>query len=137
MSSLVHRLSNQHDALRRIAGAMEEELARRNGAGVQDLLSQFTRVLRAHLDLEDKHLYPRFAARGDDDTGRIAGTFAKNMAFVSAALKAFLDRYEGGELDLDDFAVNWPIVLRMLTERMENEEATLYPLANADPPGLD
>lgn len=134
MENLVETLHAQHRAIGELADAITGHLQRGDVVAVQAALRQLSTAVLAHLELEDAQLYPALekAARETKQpvAGRVALTYVKNMEGVSAALRAFLEHYaaQGANVVLDELRRDWDLVARMLLDRIESEEAQLYPL---------
>lgn len=120
---LIDTLSAQHEAIRVIAAAIDVGLAGSDVGRVRVELQRLTLALRAHLHVEDAQLYPALAAAASrtrhEIPARIAITYERNMEHVSAALKAFLERYATGDHELDDLRRDWQLVSRMLIQRQK------------------
>lgn len=136
MEKLVERLHAQHRAIGEIAADISRYLATGDVVAASAALRHLRTAVVAHLELEDAQLYPALekAARETNAPvpARVALTYVKNMEGVSAALRAFFDHYaaKDGEEDvaLDELRRDWDLVARMLLDRIESEEAQLYPL---------
>lgn len=130
----ISQLRQQHEDISRTAGQLARAIATQNGPqGVGAIRWQLARQLIAHLALEDRILYPSLHRDGSsqvratalmlqEDTGALAEQFSRYMA-------AWSD---------DRVAREWPafcgatrLILQTLTERVDREERTLYPLAEA------
>lgn len=132
MDKLIETLEGQHHAIRAFVTAVDRHLAAGDGAQARSELARLKVALLAHLDIEDAQLYPALTKAAAetrlDVPMRIAATYEKNMEGVSAAVRAFLDRYAERESKIDELRRDWRLVARMLVERMESEEEQLYPL---------
>lgn len=132
LQSLIQTLTLQHQEIAKLAGQLDAAVVAGDTTGLQDLMVRLKRALLAHLELEDARLYPALVQAANKTKAeipiKIAETFAKNMQGVTAALKAFLDKYVVGEIDVADFRRDWLLVHRLLDDRIESEERHLYPL---------
>jgi hypothetical protein len=128
---LIETLKKQHMELARLAGQMDIMLERGDEAGARGVLSSLGQVLRAHLALEDKEIYPgliRAAQESKDDRMlETAKVFASNMQRITDSLRDFLTRHETS-FHLDRFQAGWRTLSIVLATRIESEEKTLYPL---------
>ena len=129
---LIPTLHAQHAEIARISQRVTETLDRGDPAAVCLALDALGVALRAHLAIEDARLYPALTRAAEQTQlevpARIARTYEHNMQTISVALKAFLDRY-ARTFNLDDFRRDWTLVSQLLADRIESEEATLYPLS--------
>lgn len=132
MTDIIETLTLQHQEIARLEAQVDDAAAAGDTAKLRDLLTRLRRMLLAHLEVEDDRLYPGLIAAaqktGAEIPIKIADTFAKNMQGVTIALKAFLDKYVISDLALADFRRDWPLVRRLLQDRIESEERHLYPL---------
>lgn len=131
MPDLIATLHVQHEEIRRLAAMVSDASASGDVASLRSGLDALATALRAHLAIEDGQLYPALTEAAErthlEMPAKIARTYATNMKTISVALKAFLDKYTRG-LDLTDFRRDWVLVAQLLSDRIESEEATLYPL---------
>lgn len=131
MPDLIATLHVQHLEIRRLATQVSDASASGDVATLRSGLDALGTALLAHLAIEDAQLYPALTEAAErtklEMPAKIARTYAMNMETISVALRAFLDRYSRG-LDLVDFRRDWVLVAQLLTDRIESEEATLYPL---------
>ena len=127
----IDTLKIQHGELRSHLARISGLVARGEVASLRTALAALKSVLLVHLELEDGTLYPAMARMtgGMKKTVQVttAETYRLHMEGVSEALVAFLRRYDA-DFALADFAVDWPLVAKMLLDRMESEEETLYPM---------
>jgi hypothetical protein len=128
---LIATLKQQHQELVRLVGEMNAVLERGDEAAVFALLSSLSQVLRAHLTLEDREIYPALVraaeASGDAKMLDTARLFADNMQRITESLKDFLARHETS-FHLERFRTGWSTLSGVLAKRIESEETTLYPL---------
>jgi regulator of sigma D len=128
---LIATLKQQHQELVRLVGEMNAVLARGDEGAVFAVLSSLSQVLRAHLLLEDREIYPALVkaaeASGDAKMLETAKLFADNMQRITESLKDFLARHETS-FHLERFRTGWSTLSGVLAKRIESEETTLYPL---------
>lgn len=128
---LIATLKQQHQELVRLVGQMNAVLERGDEAAVFAVLASLSQVLRAHLALEDREVYPALVraaeASGDAKMLETARLFADNMQRITESLKEFLARHETS-FHLDRFRTGWGTLSGVLAKRIESEETTLYPL---------
>ncbi|WP_224248406.1 hemerythrin domain-containing protein [Hyalangium gracile] len=128
---LIDTLRKQHQELIRLAGQMDDMLARGDEAGARGVLASLSQVLRAHLSLEDQEIYPGLirAAQVSQDERMLetARTFASNMQRITESLRDFVSRHEAS-FHLERFRAGWGALSTVLASRIASEEKTLYPL---------
>jgi hemerythrin-like domain-containing protein len=128
---LIATLKQQHQELVRLVGEMNAVLERGDEGAVFAVLSSLGQVLRAHLVLEDREIYPALIraaeASGDAKMLETSRLFADNMQRITESLKDFLARHETS-FHLDRFRTGWATLSGVLAKRIESEETTLYPL---------
>ena len=128
---LIATLKQQHQELVRLVGEMNAVLERGDEGAVFAVLASLSQVLRAHLALEDREIYPALVkaaeASGDAKMLETAKLFADNMQRITESLKDFLARHETS-FHLDRFRTGWSTLSGVLAKRIESEETTLYPL---------
>lgn len=125
MSKLIDELKKQHtviaDTLNKIQslGITTEE-------GQKTLLAA-KKGLLAHLDKEDKELYPVLhkAAESDASLKQTLDTYAKDMDEISKAALGFFEKYSTGGSGME-FAKDFGRLLGTLSNRIRKEESTLY-----------
>ena len=131
MQKLIETLHVQHEAIRRVVAQVAEAVEHGDMPGVCAAIDALASALLAHLAIEDAHLYPALTKAAEDTQlevpARIARTYEHNMVTISVALKAFLEKYSHAFV-MDDFRRDWVLVSQLLSDRIESEEATLYPL---------
>ncbi|MDT8317125.1 MAG: hemerythrin domain-containing protein [bacterium] len=125
MSDLIDRLKKEHRIL-------VEALDSMTGLGVtskdgQAKLYSAKEALLAHLNLEDKELYPvlRKAAESDDAVRRTLDVFAKDMEEISKTALSFFAKYSEGGESLE-FAKELGRLVGALKNRIGREEDVLY-----------
>ncbi|HUS33480.1 MAG TPA: hemerythrin domain-containing protein [Kofleriaceae bacterium] len=128
---LIETLHVQHDEIKRLAAQVA---AAADGGDIRAVCTGVDALgvaLLAHLALEDAHLYPALTTAAErtqlEVPARIARTYEHNMATISVALKAFIEKYSR-DFSMADFRRDWVLVSQLLGDRIESEEATLYPL---------
>ncbi len=98
------------------------------------LLAKMAGVVNVHLAAEDKSLYPRMIASPDPVTAETARRFQARMGDLSQTFTAYVARWSTAQPILVDpagFRKETTSVMGALTRRIEQEDATLYPLADA------
>ena len=131
MPTLIETLQVQHDEIMRIIERLSAALKRADLSGVCTELDALGSALKAHLAIEDAQLYPALTLAAEQTQlevpTKIARTYEHNMSTISVALTAFLEKYSHA-FSLENFGRDWVLVSQLLRDRIESEEATLYPL---------
>lgn len=132
MPTLVETLTTQHRAVIELVRQLDEALTAGNRSTLADLLGKLRTGVLAHLELEDRELYPSLIAAaeaaGRTDQAALARSFSDNMLRISDGLKAFLGRHSGPTLDLEALRREWKDVAAILSQRIQSEESVLYPM---------
>ena len=98
------------------------------------LLAKMVGVVNVHLAAEDKSLYPRMIASPDPAVAETARRFQARMGDVSQTFVAYATRWSTAQPILANtagFRKETAAVIGALTRRIEQEDETLYPLADA------
>lgn len=130
---LIQTLKTQHQHLEQLIAAIDAGFQRADAAEVARQVTALKRTLVAHLELEDKRLYPELisAAESRNEPAQVAlaKMFSANMGRISEALLKFVGRFDGqSPADPARFASEWKTIRQVLVERVRSEEASLYPL---------
>jgi hemerythrin-like domain-containing protein len=132
--TLIETLQVQHAEIARRVQCVNDALNRGSMSDICVELDGLRAVLRTHLAMEDARLYPALTRAAEQTQlevpAKVARTYEHNMQTISVAVEAFLERY-GHAFSLDDFRRDWALVSQLLADRIESEEATLYPLYNS------
>ena len=131
-------LRAQHDRAEHLSKRLQTALAQhRDGEDCTPLardLAKLVGLLKIHLAQEDRSLYPFMQAHGDSEGARVAQAYQEEMGGLAKAIEAFAARWPGaGAIDRDFAAFRREAsdVLLALAQRIERENETLYPLADA------
>ena len=89
------------------------------------LLHRTGQLVLAHLEREDRQLYP--ALRAQPATRTLARQYADEMTQLTPAVVAFFDSYREGSADPLGFKRSLGQLLAVLQQRIQREEGTLYP----------
>ncbi len=94
-----------------------------------DKLNRITEILFAHLEKEDKILYP--ALTRNPQTRKIAKKYSYDMERLSSITIDFFKRYcinkEGLKIFIEDFTNGYSLFKGLLLVRIKREELELYP----------
>lgn len=110
------------DALDKLAGAAPEQ-------EVCLELSRLGGVVKLHLTLEDKNLYPRMLEHGDAGVRATAEEFKRTMSDLAPVYVAFHDKWiRPGAVDANrfQFAAEFRTVRDALRRRIDKENRGLY-----------
>lgn len=125
MSDLIDKLKKEHNILVEALDSMTR-LGVTSKEGQEKLYSA-KEALLAHLNLEDKELYPvlRKAAESDDSVRSTLDIFAKDMEEISKTALSFFSKYSQGGDSLE-FAKELGRLIGALKNRIGREEDILY-----------
>lgn len=130
--TLTETLKQQHAEVLRQVDVIQAGIEKADRDLIRSELEKLGTALVAHLMLEDRQLYPELerlaTENGAEHLAVVARQFASNMSRISAALLAFLAKYEKPFTDIAVFKRDWSSVLAALSGRILSEETTLYPL---------
>lgn len=131
-------LRRQHEAILSLAAelvATLDSLDTQSGAASASMrLARLTGVLQIHLAAEDRALYPRMKASADRAAADTASRFMNEMGGLGEVYSDFESRWRSSSAilaDPDQFRSEAGAVLTALGNRIERENAELYPLADA------
>lgn len=132
MRSIVDTLETQHRALEQGVAALELALKANQLEQVRAELAKLCALLEAHLHLERTQFYPDFVARAGQGAnpalGDIAQLFRANMETIAEGVLGFCRRFDKGIADRAGFQKEWRTTLRILAQRLSDEETTLHPM---------
>lgn len=118
----------QIDALRALSREGVRENAERIGAALVSTASH----IKFHLAAEDQVLYPTLERSADAQLSALGTRYRKEMKGLSAAFADFVQRWRVPArlaADPEGFRHDANTVLRALFERLQRENAELYPAA--------
>ncbi len=126
MSVLITALKREHQTLKCQVAAIKQ-------AGVVSAegfaeLQRLRTNLKAHLQHEDRDLYPRLeeAARNDENLRILLGRFQSEMQEIAADAERFFERYPAPVQSVA-FAQDIGRIFSLLGNRIITEESVLYP----------
>ena len=126
----------QHEALLASVAEIRPLLAssakaRENAGTLRSWLSRFGGILRVHLAMEDKAIYPELLKHPREDVRRLAERFVQEMGGLKPDLERYLERW-GTEAairaDADDFVRDTARLVEVLERRIAAEDGELYVL---------
>jgi hemerythrin-like domain-containing protein len=130
---LIASLQNDHQTLLGLYGEINEAFAEKRYADVSLMLTTFRSNLNAHLLTENVRLYIYLdrSLAGDATSSELIHGFRKEMDEIAKVALGFLRKYEAIGVDADlasRFAADFATLGKVLVERIQKEENTLYPL---------
>lgn len=130
---LVGQLQTDHQSLLELYGKIDNAFKEKRYNEVSSMLGDFKSGLNAHLLTENVRLYiylDRSLAHDPTSSDLIRG-FRKEMDDIAKVALGFLKKYETIGVDEDlanHFANDFATIGKVLVERIQKEENTLYPL---------
>jgi hypothetical protein len=97
-------------------------------------LARLFSVLRSHLAEEERYVYRALTATGDRDAAALARRFHREVGSLAWDWEEFMRRWSSSAVIAHDFAAFEYALHRLLAAldtRIECENATLYPVADA------
>ena len=130
---LIDSLQSDHQTLLSLYGEINTAFDEKRYSDVSSMLTTFKSGLNAHLLTENVRLYIylEHALVGDSTSSELIHGFRKEMDEIAKVAIGFLRKYEaiGVDEDLaDHFATDFATIGKVLVERIQKEENTLYPL---------
>lgn len=130
---LIEKLHAEHAALLTLFVSIQACVGAQDWSVAGHKLSEFRRALQAHLLTENVRLYVylEHMLAGDKLSHDLMHDFRRDMAEIGKDVMMFLDKYRDLAVR-PDLAASFPAELiaigAILTERIQREEDTLYPL---------
>ena len=133
----------QHFELEQLANQLKRQLNEKsypqNIDDVQTTLSAMEGLLRIHLAMEDNALYPKLMADQDPEIRALAIRFREDFGSVYQTFTDFRRKWNAERMakEPDEFPIHAKQVLQALTQRIQQENETLYPRVDAIEPPRD
>ncbi|GBH29507.1 hemerythrin domain-containing protein [Sphingobium xenophagum] len=134
-------LRRQHDEISHTAHRLALATAdHANPRSVGAIRWQLARQLMGHLALEDRILYPALQRADDAHTRTTAAALQAETGALAESFSSYMTAWSDDRVAREwaDFCIATQAVIRALTERVDRENRTLYPLAdridNSAPP---
>ncbi|KAF1686693.1 hemerythrin [Pseudoxanthomonas broegbernensis] len=122
------RILGQIESLRALArGGVRE-----NAEEIGELIVSTASHIKFHLAAEDQVLYPALARSGDPDLARMSERYKAEMQGLAEAFAGFVKQWRVPArlaADPEGFRHGANTVLKALFERLQRENAELYPAA--------
>ena len=130
---LINSLQGDHQTLLSLYGEINTAFDEKRYSDVSSMLTTFKSGLNAHLLTENVRLYIylQHALVADPSSSELIHGFRKEMDEIAKVALGFLKKYETIGVDEDlaaHFATDFATIGKVLVERIEKEENTLYPL---------
>jgi hypothetical protein len=130
---LIASLQNDHQTLLSLYGEINEAFAEKRYTDVSSMLTSFRSGLNAHLLTENVRLYIYLdrSLAGDATSSELIHGFRKEMDDIAKVALGFLRKYEAIGVDeglASRFEADFATIGKVLVERIQKEESTLYPL---------
>ncbi|HEY2747994.1 MAG TPA: hemerythrin domain-containing protein [Polyangia bacterium] len=135
MQRIIDNLTRQHRELVRTAkqlfGWLDPAKLRAHGAGdVYRELSSLSGILRVHLAMEDRSLYPHLVRHPDLQLRTLAQRFLDERALLRQSYDDYRARWASPaaiEAGADAFVEETRLILGLLWTRMKTEDDVLHP----------
>jgi len=130
---LIPQLKREHVEIMRSFDSIKEGVSEGN-VGDTDLINELRElknILVAHLDLEDKMLYPALAKSEVVEAKELGEKYSAEMLEISKVAMAFFGKYMSETIEdllrSAEFRTELDAVVKAVTKRVEAEETILYP----------
>lgn len=126
-------LRRQHDEISQTAHRLALATADRvNPRSVGTIRWQLARQLMAHLALEDRILYPALQRADDSRTRTTAAALQTETGALAESFSRYMTAWSDDRVAREwaDFCVETNAIIRALSERVDRENRSLYPLAD-------
>lgn len=132
-SELVPALKRDHADLVKLYGAIGERSKQGDFQQVPQMLMAFKVHLEGHLIAENVRFYNyvESAMQGDPESIALVRSFRREMNAIARGVVDFVKKYQLSTFDQqarDEFMADYQTVYGLLAQRIEREEASLYPL---------
>lgn len=138
---VIQTLTAQHQDLlaisSRVSRGLDTDSLRANAAPVRTAVSELAGVLKVHLTMEDRSLYPSLLNHQDPKIHATARNCVDEMGGLFEKLQAFLAKWPNPvavQQNPEEFVRDLDRILEALAYRIKREESQLFPLlASATP----
>lgn len=130
-TTILAPIQAQHRAISDLALSLDQAVTAWQPDRIHSLVVKLRDALDGHVALENHEFYPTLnrLSAANADTERMVKLFDDNMRRIADGLTSFFGRFaEKPELDRASFEREWRSVLRILSQRLRDEEGTLHPL---------
>ena len=132
-ADLVPALKRDHVDLVKLYGAIGDDAKQGNFQQIPQMLMAFKVHFEGHLIAENVRFYNYVenAMQGDSDSSTLVRSFRREMNAIARGVVDFVKKYQLSNFDQNmraEFLADYQAVGGLLTQRIEREEASLYPL---------
>ncbi len=133
----IDKFKHQHvDILQRIAQlrTLTHAGVETNAQAIADGIIGFSSLIKLHLAVEDKALYPALQRSGDAELARMGQQYQQDMGPIAQAFDGFARRWNTAaslRSNPEGFRQDANTVLRRVYERMQRENREFYPRIEA------
>ena len=130
---LIGKLKQDHQGLLAMFGAIQAAFKEGRLQAVVEHLDAFRAAIQSHLLIENVRLYIylEHSLAGDETSHRLIHDFRHEMDGIGKAVVGFLAKYRDLNVDsnlIASFGRDLEAVGKVLVDRIQREESTLYPL---------
>jgi len=133
--NIIETLKQQHEEILSVADKLNKHILNKqypkNSAEIVDLLMDLAGILKVHLTLEDKVLYPNLLKNSDASISEKAELFTQEMGDFSETFKHFIAKWANEDSIIaapNVFLTNAKPVLNTLIRRIVKENSELFPI---------
>lgn len=119
----------QHDKILTALEAVEAGVLNRSAGSVSQALGRLAGMVKIHLAMEDKALYPQLIESTDLKVSAMAKSFQSEMQGIVETFDACVDKWRNSEAierSWDRFAAEFRQIKQVLGRRIERENKELY-----------
>ena len=127
--------SEQHQSIlvvaQQLAATLNVEALSKDAWDTRGLLSTLAGKLIVHLQMEDKILFPDLRKSTDEQVRGVLQNFSDEMTGIAEVFLAYMEKWPHAmavQAKPQEFVDETNNILRVLGERVDKEESTLYPL---------
>lgn len=130
---LVPALKRDHADLVKLYGAIGDAAKQGNFRDIPQMLNAFKVHLEGHLIAENVRFYNYVEnlMQGDNESVTLVRSFRREMNAIARGVVDFVKKYQVTDFDQrkrDEFMADYETVGGLLAQRINREEASLYPL---------
>ncbi len=131
--SLIQQLRNEHAEIMRMLETGKETIASKEETvpDLRDYFQELRTILSAHLDLENKLIYPKFDSSDKQELKEMGKKFSGEMVGIAETVLAFFAKYEKDSLkalrENPEFNKEFLEIGAAVDKRIKIEEDILFP----------
>lgn len=132
MQTSIYR--RQHEELERLAGGLAAILETGSATELRTTLARLAGVLKVHLAMEDKNMYPRLLEHEDPEVRSMAAEYQRTMGDLAPAFNGYYDRWSETAIERDrrGFAEATKGIAAALGARIALENDHLYAMVDRE-----